>query len=342
MEELQTNLCAIDGETLMDMPLALPRFCVGGLLPQGLSILGGAPKIGKSWLVLDLCVRIAKGEPIWNLDTIPGTTLYLCLEDPLHRVQQRLACVTDEAPANAYFATVAGSLADDLEGQILSFLREHPDTVLIVVDTFQMVRGNNGEPTYGSDYLEMQKLKRIADSQRISILLVHHLRKQGDRDPINKLSGTTGISGAADAIFVLEKDERRTNAAKLICTGRDIEYRELQLQLSKGSCTWELLSDSRDSPENLLPGEMMAFLNFIKDAEFFSGGNSDLADAFNRHSGLNVNPKSLKQMMNRWRIPLQEQGITFRSYRSNIQRLVDVEYIPPVTKVTQVTQRSGP
>lgn len=58
--------------------------------------------------------------------------------------------------------------------------------MLIVVDTFQMVRGNNGEPTYGSDYQEMQKLKRIADSQRISILLVHHLRKQGDRDPINK------------------------------------------------------------------------------------------------------------------------------------------------------------
>lgn len=109
MEELQTSLCAIDGVTLMDMPLALPRFCVGGLLPQGLSILGGAPKIGKSWLVLDLCVRIAKGESIWNLDTIPGTTLYLCLEDPLHRVQQRLACVTDEAPANAYFATVAVS-----------------------------------------------------------------------------------------------------------------------------------------------------------------------------------------------------------------------------------------
>lgn len=214
--------------------------------------------------------------------------------------------------------------------------------MLIVVDTFQMVRGNNGEPTYGSDYQEMQKLKRIADSQRISILLVHHLRKQGDRDPINKLSGTTGISGAADAIFVLEKDERRTDAAKLICTGRDIDYRELQLQFSKGSCTWELLSDSRDAPENLLPGEITAFLNFIKDKGCFSGGNSDLADAFNRYSGLNVNPKSLKQMMNRWRIPLQEQGITFRSYRSNTQRLVDVEYIPPVTKETQVTQRSGP
>ena len=93
-----------------------------------------------------------------------------------------------------FFATVAGTLADDLEEQILDFLQEHPDTVLIVVDTFQMVRGNTSEPSYGGDYQDIQKLKRIADSQRVTILLVHHLRKQGDRDPINKLSGTTGTS----------------------------------------------------------------------------------------------------------------------------------------------------
>ena len=59
MEE-DKKLKVIDGETLLDMELAAPRFCVQGLLPQGLTILGGAPKIGKSWLVLDLCVRIAK------------------------------------------------------------------------------------------------------------------------------------------------------------------------------------------------------------------------------------------------------------------------------------------
>ena len=342
MESFENVLSVVSGQTLMELTLPPQDYVIRGLLPMGLSIIGGAPKIGKSWLMLDLCVKVAKGEPLWEMETRQGTTLYLGLEDTLRRLQNRLDCITETVPPNAFFATVSGTLADDLEAQILQFIREHPDTVLIVIDTFQMIRGNAGEPTYGGDYEEIQKLKRIADSQRVAILLVHHLRKQGDRDPINKLSGTTGISGAADAIFVLEKDERRTDAAKLICTGRDIEYRELQLQFSKGSCIWELLSDSRDSPENLLPGEMMAFLNFIKDAEFFSGGNSDLADAFNQHSGLNVNPKSLKQMMNRWRIPLQEQGVTFRSYRSNTQRLVDVEYIPPVTKETQVTQRSGP
>lgn len=90
------KLTVIDGETLMDMKLPPTKFCVETLLPQGISILGGAPKIDKSWLVLDLCVRIAKGEAIWNLSTQKGTTLCLCLEDPLNRIQQRLCMLTDE------------------------------------------------------------------------------------------------------------------------------------------------------------------------------------------------------------------------------------------------------
>ena len=112
----ERELSVIDGETLLDMNLSPPKFCVKSLLPQGLSILGGAPKVGKSWMVMDLCVRVAKGEPIWNLETTQGTALYLCLEDPYFRVQQRLGCITDDAPRNLFFANAAGSLADDLEG----------------------------------------------------------------------------------------------------------------------------------------------------------------------------------------------------------------------------------
>lgn len=63
----ETKLAVIDGETLMDMRLPPTRFCVQTLLPQGVTVLGGAPKIGKSWLVLDLCVRIAKGEAVWGM-----------------------------------------------------------------------------------------------------------------------------------------------------------------------------------------------------------------------------------------------------------------------------------
>ena len=102
MSEKKNKLTVIDGETLMDTRLDPTKFCIDSLLPQGITILGGAPKIGKSWLVLDICIRIAKGESVWNMPTAKGTTLYLCLEDTLRRVQERLNCITDDVPSNAF------------------------------------------------------------------------------------------------------------------------------------------------------------------------------------------------------------------------------------------------
>ena len=331
------QLSVIDGESLMELELSAQKFCIRRLLLQGLCILGGAPKIGKSWLVLDWCIKIAKGELIWDMDTTQGTTLYLCLEDTLPRVQHRIYCMTEEGTPNAYFAAAAGKLTGELESQISSFLLSHPDTVLIVVDTFQMVRGNNNEPSYGGDYQDMQKLKRIADEHNITVLLVHHLRKQGDRDPLNRLTGTTGISGAVDAEFVLDRKERVQNTALLICTGRDIEYRELELRFSKERCVWDLLSDSAENPEQLLPSEMVCFLEYMKEVTFFSGGNTELTEAFNTYAGSTIEPKRLKQLMNCSKEQLRELGLTFRSYRSNGQRLVEVRYTEPVTQVPQET-----
>ena len=118
----ENKLAVVDGETLMDMQLPKARFCVSTLLPQGLCILGGASKIGKSWFVLDLCLRVAKGEPVWNLPTEKGTALYLCLEDTLRRVQERLNLLTDDVPPNVFFATSAGSIADGLCEQIGDFV----------------------------------------------------------------------------------------------------------------------------------------------------------------------------------------------------------------------------
>ena len=334
---LERELMAVDGETLWDLEFSALRFCIPGLLPQGLCVLGGAPKIGKSWLVLDWCVRIAKGEPIWGMETTQGTTLYLCLEDTLQRVQHRLYCVSDEATPNAYFATAVGTLADDREAQISSFLLSHPDTVLIVVDTFQMVRGSSSEPSYGGDYQDMQRLKRIADDNNLTILLVHHLRKQRDHDPLNMLSGTTGISGAVDAVFILDKKDRNGDIALLVCTGRDVEYREISLRFSKDRFMWDMIADSAVTPELLLPQELMLFLEYMREEKFFSGGNTELTNAFNIHAGSAIEPKKLKQLMNRWKDKLRELGLTFRSYRSNGQRLVEVCYTEPVTQVTQKT-----
>lgn len=324
--EIEVKLLeVVDGETLMDMQFPKSRFCIQSLLPQGVSILGGAPKIGKSWMVLDWCVRIAKGEDVWNLPTEKGTVLYLCLEDSLARLQDRLNCITDEVPNNLYVATKSESIETGLIQQIQNFIITHTDTILIVIDTFQMIR-NNSELSYANDYNEICKLKQYADEMSISILLVHHLRKQGDSDPLNKLSGTTGISGAVDAVFVLDKDKRNENKVNLLCTGRDIEQREFQLSFNKENCTWDLINDSLENPIPALPTDMIDFIEFMKLKKYFKGSNTDLVDNFNSSNGYSLSAKSLKQMMNKFRYELEENGVQFTSHRSNGQRLVEVSY----------------
>ena len=81
------TLNTLDGVTLAEMDLPPIKYVIKDLLPQGLAMLNGSMKIGKSWMVLDWCVRIAKGENIWNFPTTKGTTLYLSLEDFNTRLQ---------------------------------------------------------------------------------------------------------------------------------------------------------------------------------------------------------------------------------------------------------------
>lgn len=326
MEKPKTLLSVSSDTEVLDWDLAPQKFCVAGLIPKGLSILGGAPKIGKSWFVLDLCLRVSRGEPFLGQKTLQGETLYLCLEDTPDRLHYRLACLVDEGTGKAHFVTVAGKLTDDLEEQILDFIRVYPETVLIVIDTFQMVRGHTREPSYAGDYEDFSRLKRLADSQRVSILLVHHLRKQTDSDPLNKLSGTTGISGAVDSVLVLDKKDRLQNEATLVYSGREGVQRKLELRFSGEKCIWELVADNLVPAQHRIPPEMAAFVQFMEEIEFYFGSNTELAERFNEHSGMNISPKGLKQAMNRCAYPLQELGVTFRSRRSNGQRLVEVQY----------------
>ena len=241
MNENQNTLAVINGETLMDMDFPATKFCVETLLPQ-------------------------------------GTVLYLCLEDSMRRIKERLWKITDEAPDNIHFANEARTINDGLADQLRAFVQTYPDTVLIVIDTFQIIRNNSQDISYASEYEEMRLLKSIADELNVTILLVHHLRKQSDRDPLNMLSGTTGISGALDAVFILEKLDRGSDGATLKCTGRDIQDRHLELRLSKHNCVWCRISDSLTEPTLMLPEPMREFVEFMKQKMYFRGSNTELVD----------------------------------------------------------------
>ena len=160
-------LRTVDGAALMSQPLRPPNFVVDTLLTQGLHILAGSPKVGKSWLALWLAVTVAKGEPVWNMTTKQGTTLYLCLEDSVLRIQNRLFEITEDAPDNVHFCTECALIGQGLEEQVEVFLTAHPDTVLVIIDTLQMVRPAR-DATYANDYRDLSAPKRIADAHGIA------------------------------------------------------------------------------------------------------------------------------------------------------------------------------
>lgn len=194
MELLKT----VDGAALMSQPLQPVRFVVDTLLSQGLHILAGSPKVGKSWLALWLAVTVAKGEPVWSPATRQGTTLYRCLEDSMLRIQNRLFEITEDAPDNVHFCTECATIGQGLEEQVEAFLAEHPDTVLVIIDTIQMVRPVH-DAAYANDYRDLSVLKRLADRHGIAILLIHDPRKEKAEDVFHRISGTTAISGALDS-----------------------------------------------------------------------------------------------------------------------------------------------
>lgn len=343
--DLENYVPAISAAELMDEPFKPTEYVVKGLLPKGLSILGGAPKIGKSWLVLDLCVRVATGKTLWGMEVQQGTAWYLCLEDTNDRVRQRLACITEESPKDLQISSAEhglGTMEDGLDKTIEKFLHKYPNTRLIVIDTFQMVRGSSKEPTYGGDYADAQKLKKLADKYGVAIMLVHHLRKMTDKDPVNKLSGTTGLSGAADTLLILDKSTRLEDVATLTCTGRDIQQREMELRFDKSNFVWNKLSDSAERDALQLPPDMVAFVEFVKTIGSYEGGNTALAEMFAEHSGITMSAKVLKQKLNRWCCPLSDLGISFSSKELHSGKVVSVQYTPPVSHASQVSQDSRP
>ena len=224
---------SIDAATLLDKPLPKSKFLVDGLIPQGVHLISGSAKIGKSWLMLDLALKLAAGEPFWGMETVKCGVLYLSLEDTLARIQSRLMKLTDEAPSNLRFAVTAGTIGNGLDTEIGSYLHTYPDTKLIIIDTLQKIRSQKNNASggmYASDYDDISALKQISAARDVSFLLVHHLRKQKDSDVFNQVSGSSGITGAVDTSFVLMKDKRESEMGILVATGRDIEMQQIVLE----------------------------------------------------------------------------------------------------------------
>ena len=347
MKKLET----MTAEQLQSAPYAPVPFLVDELLPEGLHILAGAPKIGKSWLALWLCLCASQGQALWNFATTQGEALYLSLEDSFQRIQTRLFDLTEDAPPTLHFAIMADTLKHGLEQQIEQFLTEHPTTKLVVIDTLQRVRSAGSDSNlYANDYQDVGLLKQLADRHHIAILLIHHLRKLHDDDPMNMISGSTGLSGAADSAFVLQKNARSANAASLHCTGRDIPDRTLKLEFGVEDHVWKLLEDSKtcSSASKISALQLVHLFSALLSADpAYTGTPSALSAKIDPDGSLGITPKKITRLVRKSVAALRENGILAETYRSNGKRWISLKRadsadFPPVKTIGTIDPAGVP
>ncbi len=223
-----------------------PKWAVPGVLPEGLSLFAGKPKVGKSWLALGLGVAVASGGVALGTSRVEaGDVLYLALEDTPRRLKKRLATLA-AFPERLHLVTDWPRGAEACEA-LKAWLTDHPGARLVAVDTLARIRAEQTreQNAYAADYEAVAALKAVADAHGVALLLIHHLRKMGAADPFDTVSGTLGLSGAADSVLILAKEHGRADAF-LHLRGRDVEEADLALEWRPDTCTWHGMGDAEE------------------------------------------------------------------------------------------------
>ncbi len=316
------KLCARTAQELLEEPIAEADWVIEDLLPVGAHILAGAPKIGKSRMVLAMGLAVSMGTPFWDYAVCQGSVLYLCLENTYARVKKRLWKLTDEANDRFYLANSAATIKDGLAEQIDYFVITHPDLKLVFIDTFQKVRSPSGDSIYG----DFSALKAVADKHSLAMMVVHHTRKMADEDTMNTASGSSGITGSADSIWVLKRASRGVVDATLAVTGRDVEFRELKLALR--DCRWDLIE--RTSEEELeerdVPDCVLRVLEFINEHEegAWSGSVGELIEAA-EVSGVTM--ATFGKFLAQHSVFMRLRGIAYSKKHTSIGQVVTLEKV---------------
>ena len=245
-KSLSSKVEKINAAELLKKEFEPIRWAVDGFLPEGLSLLAGSPKVGKSILSLHLSIAVALGGyALGKIKVEQGSVLYLALEDTQKRLQERLLN-SDVFQENSDLSKLdlVTRVPRQHEGG-LEFIQwwidEHLDARLIIIDTLQKFRrqlSGRGD-RYSEDYDVISEIKTVADKNNVPILVIHHLKKVRDQDDwLNEISGSMGLAGSADTIFSLKR-ARVQNGAILHRTGRDVEEKDFAITLDRFGWTLE-------------------------------------------------------------------------------------------------------
>jgi predicted transcriptional regulator len=246
-EECRPSDDGIRASDLEKMEFEELRWIVPGILPEGLSLLVGKPKVFKSWMSLDIAAAVASGGEALGSCCEQGPVVYLALEDSARRLMRRMRTTLPGGkwPKDLHFFTRWAQM--DATGELpgLAEKIEKLKPRFIVIDTLAKIRnpglqkGNSQQ--YSDDYRALAPLQELAADTKTSILIIHHKRKAGSDDVVDTASGSTGLTGAADGMLFLDKP-RNSFEGRLEIVGRDmLEDLDLAMTLDPQTCKWKIV-----------------------------------------------------------------------------------------------------
>lgn len=301
---------------------------VDGLLWPGTYLFVGPPKVGKSFLVAQIAYHVSMGLPLWNMQVDRGTVLYLALEDDYRRLQRRLyRMFGTEGTEKLHFSINAKHIGEGLDEQLERFVRENPDTKLIIVDTLQKIREIGSDKySYANDYELIARLKSFAQSHGICLLLVHHTRKQKADDIFDTISGTNGLLGASDGAFIMQRHPVAYSKAYLSISGRDQQSQTMVLERNAERLNWELEEIMAEIWEEPKDSILEAIHALLEESPSWQGNATELAEAI----GQEISPISLTKRLNvnvdRLR---NEYRIRYKWSRTHTGRVITLKRINP-------------
>ena len=301
------------------------EMCIQGLMPQGICILAGPQKVGKSFLALDICTSVASGQPVLGRETAQGECLYLGLEDTYRRLQSRLQIMDVEPSDSLHFAVATDKIGGGLENQIEEFSTEHPNLRLVVIDVLQLAR-KNAKTNYSAEYSELAGLRDLANNHGICIMMIMHMRKSRDRDPLNNIYGGGGFVASADAILMLTEERRGSGTGTILCTGREIESVEIAVHFDKESMRWCAINDpaTNGNGENKT---LAAVYIYIRKKKHFEGSATELIQELKTVTSDVFHPNRITRDLLEQGHALVYYGILFGVKRNHNGRVIILHYL---------------
>ena len=258
----QTQPTIVTLSELMAMELPSPNWAIPGLLSEGLSILAGKPKLGKSWMAFNLAITIAAGGSALGMArVVPGDVLYLSLEDRLRRVQDRgrklLNGMNCSATNRLYISTEWPKQNQGGLDHIARWMRSVERPTMVIIDVWSKFRSvsSSRQYAYDQDFAIASEVKAVADDHHCNVLALHHTKKMAAEDAVDEVSGTLGFAGCADSILVLTRSRNETEGT-LFMTSRDTEERKMAVEFDTETFVWKSLGDA-DERESVVTSKLI-------------------------------------------------------------------------------------